>query len=175
MKRSTVFQAAGAVVAGAAALGQVRAVFGHDLRPGDPKYRFDEYERVVGRDVSFRMVFQWPNQNNAIIFANVRNGLNGMQFSYGVPPEGFQVVVQAYAGANAAMYDDFIWDKYRWGEALGVADPETRQPARRNIWRKSAVALPPPDAPLATLSRDHPLFTETSIEALHRRGVLFLT
>ena len=60
--------------------------------------------------------------------------LNGFQFSYDIPPDEIQVVVQAYASANAAIYDDFIWEKYRWGEALNVMDPETNRPATRNIW-----------------------------------------
>lgn len=36
----------------------------------------------------------------------------------GVPilSDGLAVVVQAYATANLAMYDDALWAKYRWRE-----------------------------------------------------------
>ena len=173
-RRQAFFQAAGAAVVAPAALAAgTGAAFAHDLRPDDPLYRFDLYESIVNRHAAIKQVYQWPNLNNPIIFANVRNGLNGAQFSYGLPPEQVQVVVQAYASANAATYDDFIWNKYRWGEALNVVDPATGQPATRNIWWNSNV--PPVNAPLMALERSHPLFADMSMEGLHRRGVLFLT
>ena len=147
---------------------------GHDLRPGDPSYRFQGYEAIVNRNAQVKQVYQWPNIANAIIFANIRNGLNGFQFSYDVPAEDIQVVVQAYSSANAATYDDFIWEKYRWGEALAVRDPQTSQPATRNIWATTSVAhttFPPGRQPT---ERNHPFFDDTSIEGLQRRRVLFL-
>ena len=148
--------------------------WGHDLRPGDPSYRFREYEDIVNRNVQVKQVYQWPNIANAILFTNVRNGLNGFQFSYDIPPDQIQVVVQAYASANAAIYDDFIWEKYRWGEAFNVMDPETNRPATRNIWDVGTVAhttLTPGRQPA---ERNHPFFEDTSIEGLQRRRVLFL-
>jgi hypothetical protein len=151
------------------------AVWAHDLRPGDPTYRFREYEDIVNRNAQVKQVYQWPNIANAIIFANIRNGLNGFQFSYDIPADDIQIVVQAYASANAALYDDFIWDKYRWGEALGVRDPITNQPATRNIWYNTPVAhttLTPGRQPT---DRNSPFFDDTSIEGLQRRRVLFLT
>lgn len=164
--------AAGAALAGAAALGALpRTAAAHDLRPTDPAYRFDEYERVVNRDVTIRHLYQWPTITNALIFANIRNGLNGAQFSYGLPAEQVQVVVQTYASANAATYDDAMWAKYRLGEALGIKDPQTGQPATRNIWWASST--PAPEQPPA--DRAHPYYADTSLEGLARRGVLFLT
>ena len=65
--------------------------------------------------------------------------MNGFQFSYGIPADAIQVVVQAFASANAATYDDTIWEKYKLGERLGVNDPETGEPALRNIWYASSV------------------------------------
>ena len=108
--------------------------WGHDLRPGDPDYRFQEYEAIVNRDAQVRQVYEWPNIANSLIFANIRNGLNGFQFSYDIPPDELQVFVQAYSSASAATYDDLIWEKYRMGEALAVRDPQTDKPATRNLW-----------------------------------------
>jgi hypothetical protein len=148
--------------------------WGHDLRPDDPSYRFHDFENIVNRTAQVKQVYQWPNIANALIFANIRNGLNGFQFSYDTPPDDIQVVVQAYSSANAATYDDFIWEKYRWGEALAVRDPQTNQPATRNIWYSSPVAhttLTPGRQPAQW---DHPFFDDISIEGLQRRRVLFL-
>src|SRR5690242_15398357 len=112
--RRRVFGAAGAAAAGVAAFMRMPAsASAHDLRPADPIYQFDDYEAVVNREVTVRQVYEWPNLNNAIIFSNVSNGLNGFQFSYAVAPEEIQVVVQAYSSANLAMYDDSAWSTYR--------------------------------------------------------------
>lgn len=81
-------------------------------------------------------------------------------------------MVQAYFSANGAMYDDSIWEKYKLGEAFNVKDPATDKPATRNSWYKSKVSSqevsPPPK------DRSHAYYSDTSIEGLQRRGVLFL-
>lgn len=144
----------------------------HDLRPGDPLYHFDRYEAILNRRARIRQLYAWPNLHNPIIYANISNGLNGFQFSYGVPPDQIQVVVQAYFSANGAMYDDYIWAKYKLGEAFGVKDPTTGQPATRNLWYKSSV--PASEVSTPPTARSHPYYSDTSIEGLQRRGVLFL-
>jgi hypothetical protein len=171
VNRRAALKVAGAAAAGAAVFAQAaKTVSAHDLRPNDPAYHFDEYEAIVNRDLTVRMFYAWPNVTNAIIYANVSNGLNGFQFSYDVPADRIQVVVQAYATANLAMYDDSIWAKYRLGEVFKVQDPTTGQPATRNMWfaSKNPPASEPPT------DRSDPYYSDTSIEGLQRRGVLFL-
>jgi hypothetical protein len=162
--------AAGATVAAAGGLS--KGADAHDLKPQDPSYPWAKYEAIVNRPVTYRQIYQWSNIANAIFFSNVRNGLNGFQFSYGIPADSIQVVAQAYASANAATYDDFIWNKYGIGELVKVDDPETKKPATRNIFYPSKVkaadvATPPTD-------RAHPFYADVSMEGLQRRGVLFL-
>jgi len=94
---------------GSAAISRT-AAWGHDLRPDDPTYRFRELEDILNRPAQIKQVYEWPNIANTLLFANVRNGVNGFQFSYDVPADDIQVVVQAYSTANAATYDDFIWE-----------------------------------------------------------------
>ena len=127
--RRSLIRSAWAAVGLAAFAGGSRDVEAHDLRPTDPAYRFDRYEAIVNRRVKIRQLYAWPNLKNPILFGNVSNGLNGFQFSYDVPPDQIQVVVQAYFTANGAMYDDHLWDKYRLGEAFTVTNPTTGQPA----------------------------------------------
>ncbi len=171
MSRRRLLSLAGAAAAGAVAWGRFpRPAAADDLRPTDPDYHFTEYEAIVNRDVKVRQLFEWPNINNTVLYPNVRNSLNGFQFSYDVPPGQIQVVVQAYASAIAAMYDDFIWQKYRFGEFASITDPTTKQPAVRNIWYHSANPAP---ASVPT-DRANAYYSDTSIEGLQRRGVLFL-
>lgn len=167
LSRRTMVAALGGAVVGPA----VRA---HDLRPGDPSYRFREYEDIVNRNAQVKQVYQWPNILNSIVFSNIRNGLNGFQFSYDIPPDDIQIVVQAYSSANAATYDDFIWEKYRWGEALGVTDPQTNRPATRNVWFNTSVPHTSFVAGRQPSDRNSPFFADASIEGLQRRRVLFL-
>ncbi len=117
-------------------------------------------------------MYAWSNIQNPIIYGNIANGLNGFQFSYGVPPDQIQVVVQAYFSANGAMYDDYIWQKYKLGEAFSVKDPTTGAPSTQNLWYKSKISAQ--DVSPAPKDRSHPYYSDTSIEGLQRRGVLFL-
>ncbi len=172
LKRRMLFKSALAF-AGATAIASVpRQAEAHDLKPTDPAYPWGRYEAIVNKRAQVKQVYQWPNLTNAILYANIRNGLNGAQFSYGIPADDIQIVVQAYFTANAAMYDDFVWNKFRLGEVFSVRDPSTGQPATRNIWYASRIpastVTPPP------LARSHPYYADTSIEGLQRRGVAFL-
>jgi hypothetical protein len=108
-RRAALKITAGLAAASATVGATATTTWAHDLRPADSAYRFDEYERVVNRDVTIRMLYEWPNLTNPLIFSNISNGLNGFQFSYDLPPSQIQVVVQAYATANLAMYDDAMW------------------------------------------------------------------
>ena len=144
ISRRLLFKLAGATAAAAGLVGHgAEKVSAHDLKPTDPAYRYDEYEAIVNRrDLRVRQLYQWPNLKNEIIFANVRNGMNGFQFSYDLPANAIQVVVQAYASANAATYDDFIWEKYKLGERHGHQRPRHRT-SRRCATSGSPAALPP--------------------------------
>jgi hypothetical protein len=169
-RRAALKVAAGLAAASATMGGTARIGSAHDLTPTDPAYAFDEYERMVNRDVTVRMLYEWPTLTNPIIFNNISNGLNGFQFSYNLPPNQIQVVVQAYATSNLAMYDDALWAKYRLGEIFKVQDPTTGQPAVRNQWffsKNAPMEQPPAD-------RSSPYYSDLSIEGLQRRGVLFL-
>ena len=171
LSRRAALKVSAGLAAGVAALHQTSSItWAHDLRPSDPVYQFDEYERIVNRDLTVRMLYEWPTLTNPLIYNNISNGLNGFQFSYDLTPDRIQVIVQAYATANLAMYDDAVWARYRLGEIFKVQDPATGQPAVRNIWfasKNPAVSQPPSD-------RANPYYSDISIEGLQRRGVLFL-
>jgi hypothetical protein len=140
-----------------------------DLKPSDPLYHWDAYEQIANRPVTVRALFEWPNINNPIFWGNVQNLLNGFQFSYDVPADQIQVIIQAYATSNAALYDDYIWAKYTWGEFLSIKDPQTGTWATRNILypsKNEARSSPP-------LNRDDPFYSDANIEGFQRRGVLF--
>ncbi len=67
------------------------SAWGHDLRPGDLSYRFQEYEAIVNRSAQVKQVYQWPNIANAIVFAMASTVL----VSCDTPPDEIQVLAQA--------------------------------------------------------------------------------
>lgn len=161
-------------MAGACTLLCSRWTKAHDLKPGDPDYHFEQYEAIVNNPaLRIRQLYEYPNINNPILFANAVNGLNGFQFSYGIPANSIQVVVQPYSSANAVMYDDFIWEKYKFGEARNIKDPATGNFAIRNVFYPATV--PDTDIPngVQPPDRSHPFYSDSSIEGLQRRRVLF--
>ncbi len=168
--RRTALRAAGAV-ATVAALGQPAPVARatQDLRPSDPRYHWDQYEQIANRNTMVRALFEWPSLTNPLLWGNVQNLINGFHFSYDVPADQIQVIVQAYATANVAMYDDYIWDKYTWGQFLGIKDADTGLAATRNVFFPSKHPAPttPPE------NRDDPFYSDFTIEGLQRRGTLF--
>src|SRR6266508_4825573 len=166
LSRRAALRATGAAAAGAVVSQIPRVAHAHDLRPTDPLYPFDEYEGIVNRDVTIRQVYEWPNINNPTIYSNISNGLNGFHFSYDIPADRIQVVVQAYASANLAMYDDEVWAKYRLGEVFKIQDPSTGQPATRNQW----FASKNPPVTQAPADRANPYYSDASIQGLQRRG-----
>ena len=174
VSRRMMLKISGAAAAATAMLGRKSEdAIAHDLTPSDPIYRYSKYEAIVNRrDAQIRQVYQWPNIQNRIIHGNTRNGINGFQFSYGIPADSIQVVVQAYSSANMALYDDDMWEKYKLGELVDVVDPETEKPATRNIWYQSSVPAEEVETPPE--DRDHAYFADTSIDGLQRRGVLYL-
>jgi len=171
MSRRRLLTTVGTAAAGAAALGLLpKGAGAHDLTPTDPQYHFAEYEAIVNRDVAFRQVWQWRDILNPIVSINISNALNAAEFAYGAPAGEFQVVVQAYHVANAALYDDYLWTTYRLGEAFGVMDAATGKPATRNPFYKSQLAAPP----TRLGDRADPYYADSSIEGLQWRGVLYL-
>jgi len=64
-----------------------------------------------------------------------------------------------------------VWQKYRLGETYHVIDPATKVPAVRNLFwpsRFGASASTDPDNPQS-------VYQDVGIEALQKRGVVFLT
>lgn len=161
---------------GLAALGGRRAE-AHNLQPG--QYGSPAYDKAAAADMGYRAVFQSPHVEAAVklgdnlehlLLVQIKNWLNGFQFSYKTRPEDLHVVSATYASANLLTYNDSMWQKYRFGEKYGVMDPKTNAPATRNpFW--------PSRFPSGGTDADQPdsIYQDCGIEALQKRGVLFLT
>jgi intracellular sulfur oxidation DsrE/DsrF family protein len=103
---------------------------------------------------------------------NIKNSLNGLHFGFGIPADQIQVVAALHGPSNMLNMDDYVWKKYKVGEWFKVTDPETGQPAERNIFYPSKHNL---KYPSSSPDSEDSLYQDTSIQALQHRDVKFLS
>ncbi len=136
----------------------------------EPRSDFDEgaFAAAVGRKADVRQLWEAVSFHPQI-FNNVKNALNGLQFGFGYAADRIALVVAPHGASSAYTYTDYIWSKYRIGEALKLRDA-SGSPVSSNVFlpSHSADAGGDPDA-------SGSVFQDTSIQALQRRGVVFLT
>lgn len=135
-------------------------------------WKLEEFNRLVHHSAKIKQVWDVVNIGGGKFLSNIKNALNGLHFGYGVPIDQIKIAAALHGPANMLNYDDYVWDKYKIGEWLGVADPETKAPAARNIFYKSkngaSSESKDPDDPNSGLQ-------STSIAALQSRGVQFMS
>jgi hypothetical protein len=168
----------GAAAVTALGVGRASQATAHNLPPNS--FGSPAYEHALAAQSDYRAVFQSPNIEAAVLrgkhlnhlmLAQAKSWLNAFQFSYKVPPADLHIVVATYASANLLTYSDSHWQKYRLGEKYNVIDPEMHAPAVRNVFWPSRFGAS------ASTDPDHPqsFYQDTGIEALQKRGLVFLT
>ena len=172
------FLQASALTTMAVGIGGIGAARAHVLPPEQSHPA--AYEKALAVEGGAKAVFQSPFVEASVVRGKTRvhllpaqlnNWLNTFQFSYGTPPSELHTVAALYASANVLNYNDAMWEKYRFGEKYNVIDPATDKPATRNVFWPSVFgpdASTDPNAPKSA-------YKDPGIEALQRRGTLFLT
>ena len=112
--------------------------------------------------------------NDGRFLGNSKNALNGLLIGTGIPADQIQIVCALNGPANMLNYSDSIWQKYRIGEFVKQNDPETGEPAVRNIY------LPSKAGASLKYTSDDPSspdssYQDVSIQGLQARGVRFLS
>lgn len=138
------------------------------------------YAAALKEAGGMKAVFQSPaidarmvtgQEVNHLLLVQLKNWLNSFELSYKMNPADLHTIVATYAAANLLTYGDALWERYRLGEKYEIVDPVTGKPATRNLfWPSRFTSFSPPDpAPGGTIYQD------TGIEALQKRGTVFLT
>jgi hypothetical protein len=136
-------------------------------------WKIGEFDRLVKNPSHVKQVFD-ENQIGCGKFLNdIKNSLNGLHFGFNIPSDQIKIIAAMHGPANALNFDDYIWQKYRFGEWLKVQDPKTGQAAVRNPFFASKAA-PEMHYPTQDPDDKNSLFQDTSIQALQLRGVQFL-
>lgn len=177
LRRGAAATAAGVAASGLPGMPAQRAA-AHNLKPGS--FGSPAYTAALDADGGMKGIFQSPmveaavpaGENlNHLLLIQLRNWLNGFEFSYEMAPEDLHTIVATYGSANLLTYNDHVWETYKFGEKYDVVDPATGEPAVRNVFWPSRFG---PDAPTDPTAKDN-IYQDTGIEALQKRGTVFLT
>ena len=137
-----------------------------------------EFSKLIRNPAHIKQVFDVTAIGEGRFLNNIKNSLNGLHVGFGIPADQIKIVAALHGPTNLMNYSDYVWEKYKVGEWLKITDPDTGQPAVRNIFFQSKTASGAVDAtapssgnPMAAGSR----YQDTSIQALQGRGVGFLS
>ena len=117
-------------------------------------------DRLKGKH---RQLFDAPDPDGGTVLRHARNYLDVWRDAYGVAERDINLVIVLYARTTPLGLQDAMWAKYKLGAALNLTDATTNAPLVRNYF-----AHPQPGDPVGDGT------AESSIEALQRRGVVFL-
>lgn len=136
-------------------------------------WKLAEFQKLVKDPARIKQVYDVVQIADGKFLNNVKNSLNGLRFSFGVPEQQIKIAAALHGPANMLNYDDFIWEKYQIGAWLKVTDPATEKAAVRNPFYKSAIT----GKPASSNDPDdrNSVFQDISIETLKSRGVQFLS
>lgn len=159
----------GAVAAAAAALWPAEPLRAQLVwQKGD--WHSEEFDKIVHSTRKVKVALHTDTIGDGRLLRMPGNCLNGLHFGHGLPLDQIQIVLALNGRANMMNYNDEMWRKYRIGEWAQVKDPNTGQPAQRNIFyaKKAQYASEDP-------SNANSLYQDGSIQALQGRGIQFIS
>ncbi len=132
-------------------------------------WNFKAFDSLLKHGARAKQVYDIRPIGEGRFLNNIKNSINGFQFGFDIPPGQIKIVSAMHGPSNLLNFDDAMWEKYRLGEFLQVADPKTGKPATRNIYYPGSGH--DSNDPEDRASRFH----DTSMQALQGRGVQFLS
>jgi intracellular sulfur oxidation DsrE/DsrF family protein len=168
MNRSVFLTASATLLAGTAASAAQSVPGGTHYVERKSDFDAAEFARVLDRG-QIRMLWEQVAFHPQV-FANVKNALNGLQFGFGYPASELTMAMANHGPSSAYAYSDYVWDKYKIGEAFKLKDAKG-DAVTSNIFLKPAKPVNKGADP----DSDDSVYQDTSIETLQSRGVVFLT
>jgi intracellular sulfur oxidation DsrE/DsrF family protein len=155
--------AAAAALAGSSTPSEAQLVY----RKSD--WHSGQFDKLMHIQARVKQVFDIRGIGEGKFLNNVKNSLNGLQFGFGIPMDSIHIATAMHGPSNMLNFDDAAWQKYGIGKLVQVDDPKTGAPAVRNIYfAQKESKSQDPDNPEST-------FQDASLQALHARGVTFLS
>lgn len=107
-----------------------------------------------------RQIFDTPSLQNGKPLMQARNFLDAYVTAYRLSDSEIGAAVVAHGNALPLLFQSQAWECFHLGEQYRIQDPRTGRAAVRNVFQHGAA--------------DGPVPPEASVEALQRRGVVFL-
>lgn len=142
---------------------------GRDLVERKASFDLASFEKAVGKKADIAQLYE-TLAIKPVVFNNIKNSLNGLEFGFGYSPERVSVVVANHGPSSAYTYSDGIWAKYRIGDFFDVKDKDGMRIAKNVYYprRNPDVISNDPNDQQGSLQ-------DVGIAALQSRGVIFLT
>lgn len=109
-----------------------------------------------------RVSFDVETHKNGNALIQGRNYLNDWRDAFGVPENEINLVMAVRGTGIPLVLNDALWQKFHLGEQYGINDPTTKRAGTRNLFISSNIAA------------GGLVDANSSVEALQKRGVLFL-
>lgn len=109
-----------------------------------------------------RMAFDVETHKGGNALLQAKNYMDNWRDAFGVPEREINLVMAVRGTGIPIVLTDALWQKYKLGEQYGITDPSTKAPGTRNLFIQSN------SVPNGIID------AESTVEALQRRGVLFL-
>ena len=109
-----------------------------------------------------RVAFDVEKHKDGHALGQAKDYLDGWRKSFGVSQNDINLVMAVRGTGIPLVLNDALWQKFRLGEQYGITDPVAKAPGTRNLF------IAPNIVPGGLVDVD------SSVEALQKRGVLFL-
>lgn len=171
MNRNGFLTASATLVAASAALPASAQAVPGGTNLVERRANFDEaaFAKLLGRPADIRQLFETVALQ-PVLFNNMKNSFNGLQFGYGYPAHRIAVALADHGPSAAYGFSDYVWEKYKIGQFTGAKDA-TGAPLTSNIFLKSKNVFDPSSDP----NDEKSMYQDTSIEMLQKRGLVVLT
>ncbi len=162
----------GAVVAATSALWDEPAHAQYVWQKAD--WQVGDFETLTRLPRRIKQVIHAREIGDGRFLSMVKNSMNGVILGSGIARAQVQIVCAMNGPANTLNYSDYVWQKYRLGERMKIADPKTGEHATRNIFYPSKAGPSLHYSSLDPSSEDSAI-QDPSIQGLQARGVRFLS
>jgi hypothetical protein len=133
-------------------------------------WKFADFDKLLKFKGRGKQMYDVHPINEGGFLSIIKNSINGLTFGFGIPVDEIKIVAAMHGPSNMLNFDDSMWAKYKLGEWLKVKDPDTGQPAVKNIFypkKYTAGSTDPNDR--------KGIYQDWGIEALQPRGLQLLS
>ncbi|NOT08860.1 MAG: hypothetical protein HOP28_11715 [Gemmatimonadales bacterium] len=129
----------------AAAAGTAAALPSRALAQGSPASPHDRW--LTGLTGAHKCFFDFPEHDGGRPLLHIMNYINTYKAAYGAAPGTINTVGTCYGAPDrpssmALGWNDFLWEKHKIGELLGLTDPVTKAPSKRNMFYRPRAGDP---------------------------------